>query len=103
DKASWGAYLINHGAGHLAGITVHGNQNWGSDHIPYSSVMRSGEDLEKELTSIQQTKAAFPYNEVINSPANRDPKGIIQTTFREEFGTKPSNPRSPTVSEYKED
>lgn len=99
-----GGFLINHGAGHVSGIGVHGGdyQYVGFEtpkaYIPYRSVMAGGQDVydartgPNPLTGNSGEKRPLSY--FINSPDNKG--GAIHNYFIKRFGNNEPTPKLQT-------
>lgn len=96
NKVEWGAFLINHGAGHNTEIRGHGGETvyekLGTSikelTIPGGTVMSSGDNISNAIKSGTKELRDF-----ISSPDNKS--GYIYNHFIQRFGNQQSNAKLP--------
>ncbi|MDJ0367970.1 DUF6443 domain-containing protein [Hymenobacter sp. H14-R3] len=95
-KSALGGFVINHGAGHNAGLQ-HGLMTQrliggGSMVVPELTMMADG-------TAIQDLKINYNWkvSELIAAPDNIDPNGLIYGSFTHRFGNHPAHATLPTT------
>jgi hypothetical protein len=101
-QVDFGAFLINHGAGHNAGLNHAGEDVMtpaGKLSVPTISVMVGGEDIADSVlskTGLSQNWGYAPgVNGFISSPSNLH--GVIHQSFLKRFGNNKAKANLPTA------